>query len=813
MKSVWIICAAAVTVRLSAGAEELKDYPIRPTPFTAVKVEDGFWGARLETNRAVTVWYAFKKCEETGRIDNFAKAARLMPGSFRGTPFDDSDVYKVIEGAAYSLATHPDPKLDAYIDGLISKIAAAQEPDGYLYTARTIHPDNPPGIASPKRWLNDCGDLKGKYGDSHELYNVGHLYEAAVAHYQATGKRTLLDVAIRSADLVTSVWGPGKLEIPSGHPEIELSLVKLYRVTGKRAYLDLSRFLLECRGRGKGIPSAQYANHKPVTEQNELVGHAVRSVYMACAMTDIAAILDDEPYRHAVDAMWSDMVSHKMAVTGGLGARHGGEAMGDAYELPNAEAYNETCAAIANVLWNHRMFLLSGDAKHLDVLERVLYNGVLSGVSLSGDRFFYVNPLASDGTYPFNQGHSDRFPWTGCACCPVNIARFIPSVPGFAYATRGRSVYVGLYLASVAEIPLGNDKVALRQVTDYPWSGKVRFEVLSNTAGEWEMKLRVPGWATGETVPSDLYRIVSPAVPGPRLTVNGEPVKVMKAQGFAGVTRTWKRGDVVEWELPMPVQRVAADEKVRNNIGLAALERGPLVYCIEGVDQSGHVTQLVLADDAILTAEQQTSLLGGVSVLRGQATETFRREDGSVAQRPVELTAVPYHVWCHRGHNPMAVWLPRTADRATPLPYPTLAGEAKALASHTNPADTAAALNDQILPANSGDASIPRFTWWEHKGTVEWVQYDFSKPTKTGSVEVYWFDDEGRGACRVPQSYTLSWHDGTQWHPVANASAAGLLKNRFNRVTFDPVTLSALRLEVQLQPDFSGGLLEWRVLP
>ncbi len=813
MKSVWIIGAAAAGFLMQACAEELKDYPIRPMPFTAVKVEDGFWGARLETNRAVTVWYAFKQCEETGRIDNFAKAARLMPGSFRGTPFDDSDVYKVIEGAAYSLATHPDPKLDAYLDGLIAKIAAAQEPDGYLYTARTIHPDNPPGIASPKRWLNDCGDLLGKYGDSHELYNVGHLYEAAVAHYQATGKRTLLDVATRSADLVASVWGPGKLEIPSGHPEIELSLVKLYRVTGKRAYLDLSRFLLECRGRGKGIPMAQYANHKPVSEQTELVGHAVRSVYMACAMTDIAAILGDGPYRKAVDAMWLDMASRKMALTGGLGARHGGEAMGDAYELPNAEAYNETCAGIANALWNHRMFLLSGDGKYLDVLERVLYNGVLSGVSLSGDRFFYVNPLASDGAYPFNQGHSDRFPWTGCACCPVNIARFIPSVPGFAYATRGRSVYVGLYLASVAEIPLGSYKVTLRQVTDYPWSGKVRFEVLSDTAGEWELKLRVPGWAAGAAVPSDLYRIVGPAAAAPLVTVNGQAFKAEKAQGFAGVTRTWKRGDVVELELPMPVRRVVAHEKVVADAGLVALERGPLVYCVEGADQNGRVRQLSLADDAALTAEARPSLLGGVTVLRGKASEAFRREDGSVAQRPVDLTAVPYEVWCHRGHNPMAVWLPRAADKAIPLPCPTLASEAKALASHVHSADTTAALNDQILPTKSGDATIPRFSWWDHKGTTEWVQYDFAKPVRASSVEVYWFDDEGVGSCRVPQSCKLTWYDGTRWQPVSNASAAGVLKDTFNRMTFDPVTMSALRLEAQLQPEFSGGILEWRVLP
>lgn len=805
---VWVIGAG-----LSACAEDPSDYPIAPVPFTAVKVKDGFWGPRLETNRTVTIWYAFKKCEETGRIDNFAKAARQMPGSFRGTPFDDSDVYKVIEGAAYSLATRPDPKLETYLDALIAKIAAAQEPDGYLYTARTIHPDNPPGIASPKRWLNDCGDLLGKYGDSHELYNVGHLYEAAVAHYQATGKRTLLDVAVRSADLVASVWGPGKLEIPSGHPEIEIGLVKLYRVTGKRAYLDLARFLLECRGRGKGIPLAQYANHKPVVQQNELVGHAVRSVYMACAMTDVAAILGDAPYRSAVDAMWFDMASHKMALTGGLGARHGGEAMGEPYELPNAEAYNETCAGIANALWNHRMFLLSGEAKYLDVLERVLYNGVLAGVSLGGDRFFYVNPLASDGVQPFNQGHSDRFPWTGCACCPVNVARFIPSVPGFAYATRERSVFVGLYLSGVAEIPLGGDKVALRQVTDYPWSGLVRLEVLSDASSEWELKLRVPGWATGEAVSTDLYRYTVTSAKTPRLTVNGQEVKTEKVQGFVGVKRLWKRGDVVAWELPMPVRRVVAHDKVLADAGRVALERGPLVYCVEGADQNGRVRQLVLPDDAAMEAVPRPSLLGGVQVLCGRASEAYRREDGSVALRPVDMTAVPYQVWCLRGHNPMEVWLPRTVDQATPLPCPTLVSEAKVLASHIWSADTVEALNDQVIPANSGDAKIPRFTWWDHKGTEEWVQYDFAKPALVGAVEVYWFDDEGIGSCRVPQSCKLTWFNGSQWQPVTNLSGIGVAKDGFNRATFDPVTASALRMEVQLQPDYSGGILEWRVLP
>jgi DUF1680 family protein len=789
------------------------DYPVRPVPFTAVKLEDGFWRDRIETNRTVTVWYAFRKCEETGRIDNFAKAARLMPGSFRGTPFDDSDVYKVIEGAAYCLATHSDPELDAYLDALIAKIAAAQEPDGYLYTARTIHPDNPPGIASPKRWVNDCGGLKGNYGDSHELYNVGHLYEAAVAHHQATGKRTLLDVAVKSADLVASVWGPGKLDIPSGHPEIELALVKLYRATGTRAYLDLARFILECRGRGKGIATPQYANHKPVTEQTELVGHAVRAAYMASAMTDVAALLGDAAYRRATDALWDDMAWRKMAVTGGLGARHGGEAMGAAYELPNAEAYNETCAAIANALWCHRMFLLTGDGKYLDVLERAVYNGVLCGVSLSGDRFFYVNPLAADGHTPFNHGHATRFPWTGCACCPVNIARFIPSVPGFAYAARGNSAYVGFYLPGTAEIPLEKGRVTLRQTTGLPWDGRVRIEVRGAPGTEWELKLRVPGWASNRPVPTDLYRYLDQPDAAPSLTVNGKPVGLRTAQGFVGVTRNWSPGDVVELNLPMPVRRVAAHEKVAADAGLAALERGPLVYCLEGADHNGAVAQLALARDAALTPEHRPALLGGVTVLRGTATETFRQKDGSVASRPAGITAIPYPVWCLRGPNPMAVWLPEEAERAVPLPYPTPAGRARPSASHTHRGDTAAALNDQILPTRSGDTSIPRFTWWDHKGTPEWVQYDFPQAERIAAAEVYWFDDTGAGGCRVPQSWTLTYYDGAKWLPVSGASAFGTAKDAFNRVTFDPVATAALRLEVRLQDGYSGGILEWRISP
>jgi hypothetical protein len=365
----------------------------------------------------------------------------------------------------------------------------------------------------------------------------------------------------------------------------------------------------------------------------------------------------------------------------------------------------------------------------------------------------------------------------------------------------------------VAEIPLGNDKVILRQTTDYPWSGHVRLEVLSEASSEWELKLRVPGWSVGDAVPSDLYRYLAASGAAPQLTVNGEPVRLEKTSGFAGLARTWKLGDVVEWELPMPIRRVVANEKVAADTGLVALERGPLVYCVEGADENGYVSHLVLGDDVALTAERCPSLLGGVTVLRGQVSGTFRLENGSAEQRQAELTAVPYQVWCHRGADAMAVWLPRTADKSVPLPRPTLAGTAKALASHTAPGDTLGALNDQIVPARSGDTSISRFTWWDHKGSTEWVQYDFPHPVRVGAMEVYWFDDEGKGSCRVPQSYKLTWYDGSLWHQMEKVSGTGVEKDRFNRVTFDPVTLSSLRLETQLKPGFSGGILEWRVFP
>ena len=499
-----LILVTWMAVLAHARAAE-KDYPYTPVPFTAVQVHDGFWSPRMETNRVTTVWYDFQKCEETGRIDNFAKAGGLMPGEFRGIPFDDSDVYKVIEGAAYILAMQPDPKLDQYLDDLIAKIAAAQEPDGYLYTARRLFPpEKMPGMSGQTRWSN--------LNASHELYNVGHLYEAAVAHFQATGKRSLLDVALKNADFLCETFGPGKLQEPPGHEEIEMGLVKLYRTTGQEKYLQLAKFFIDIRGRAEthALRGAGQQDHQPVVEQTEAVGHAVRAGYLYSGVADVAAITGDAAYMQAIDRIWEDVVFRKLHLTGGLGASPGGEAFGKAYELPNSTAYLETCAAIANALWNHRMFLLHGDARYIDVLERVIYNGFLSGISLSGDRFFYPNPLETDGKQKFNHGSNERAPWFGCSCCPVNVVRFIPSIAGYIYATRDDALYVNLFVAGSTTAQVGGRTVKLTQETSYPWDGNVRIRMEPETAGAFALHVRIPGWSRGEVVPSDLYRFADP---------------------------------------------------------------------------------------------------------------------------------------------------------------------------------------------------------------------------------------------------------------------------------------------------------------
>ncbi len=634
-------CAAFGLVLLAA-------YPIRPVPFTRVRLTDAFWAPRIETNRTVTIPFGFRKSEEEGRLRDFERAAHRLSGPAEDKmPFDDTDVYKLIEGASYSLQSHPDPELDRFLDGIIAKIAAAQEPDGYLTTYKTIDPTK-----SPATWLKPGPKWDLVLQGSHELYNSGHLYEAAYAHYRATGKRSLLDVALKNADLVARTFGPGpgQRKTPPGHQIVETGLVKLSAATGDPKYRELARFFLDQRGDAKGhaLYGPYNQDHLPVVEQREAVGHAVRAAYMYSGMVDIATLDDDPLYREAVKRIWEDVVSRKLYVTGGIGARTDGEAFGDAFELPNRTAYSETCASVANVYWNQRMFLQSGDSRYVDVLERSLYNAAIAGVSLEGDTFFYPNPLESDGILAFNQGAATRKPWFDCSCCPTNLARFIPSIPDYVYAVGRGALFVNLFVASEATADLGGT-LALTQQTRYPWDGHVALTVKPDRPRAFEVRVRIPGWARGRPVPSDLYRFADEGSDSYRLQVNGRAATSRLEDGYAVLNRTWASGDTITLDLPMPVRRVVADDRVADDRGRVALERGPLVYCAEGIDNDASVLDLAVPDSARFEIEEKASLLGGVTVLRAEAT--------GIDGRQRRLTAIPYYAWSNRGPGPMAVWL------------------------------------------------------------------------------------------------------------------------------------------------------------
>lgn len=784
------------------------DYPIQPARFTQVKIQDQFFKPRLDTNRDVTVKYVFLRCQETGRLDNFSKAGGLIPGAFEGIYFNDSDVFKAIEGASYSLATAPDPELNDLLDELISKIEAAQEKDGYLYTIRTIdpaHASRQPGVGK-ERWSHLLS--------SHELYNVGHLYEAAVAHFQATGKRTLLNVALKNAELVLKEFGPqGRKDVP-GHQEIEIGLVRLFRVTGDQKYLELAKFFLDQRGNSdrKKLYGAQNQDHQLVTEQREAVGHAVRAGYMYSAMADIAAMKNDSDYAQAIERLWEDVVFKKMYLTGGIGSSHQGERFTDAYDLPNKTAYNETCAAIANMLWNQRMFLLHGNAKYIDVLERTLYNGFLSGISLSGKEFFYPNPLSCDGRFPFNQGRLGRSGWFGCSCCPVNIVRFLPSLPSYIYAQHDDEIYINLFIGSEGKITLGENQVTLTQRTSYPWSGRVDIQVEPSQSEKFTVNVRIPGWVQGKPVPGDLYRYADPVPANYTIKVNGKPVRQELQSGYIALSRNWQKGDLISIDFPMPIRRVVSHPNVKANQSRVALERGPIVYCLEATDHHGAVSDLFLPDETALNVQFEESFFNGSVQIHAIAKQVFL-EGEKRSSRSVKMTAIPYHLWAHRDVGEMVVWLPGQEELAKPKLPPTIASAGRMSASFHHSHDSPGAMNDLIEPESSGDQNIPRMTWWDHRGTKEWIQLEFDKKKSVSSISLYWFDDTGSGQCRVPENWVLLYRAGEDWKPVQTKEKYESSINQYNTVHFDSVETSALRILVELKPSFSGGVLEWKVSP
>ncbi len=781
--------------------------PVQEVPFTQVHLTDKFWSPRIETNRTVSIPSAFKECEKNGRFDNFAIAAGMKKGEHRGDfSFDDTDPYKVIEGASYSLAARYDSSLDQYLDSVINVIAAAQEPDGYLTTCVT----------------NKCYRLSGWWGrskweklNSHELYNCGHLYEAAVAHYRATGKRSLLDVAIRNADLVCKVFGPeeGQKHVPSGHPIVEMALVKLYKVTGNEKYLQTAKYFIEETGRGTdGHKLSEYSqDHMPILQQKEMAGHAVRAGYLYSGVADVATLTNDTAYLNALKRLWDNLAGRKLYITGGMGSRAQGEGFGPDYELPNHTAYCETCAAIANVFWNYRMFLATGQAKYVDVYERALYNGVISGVSLSGDRFFYDNPLES-------MGQHERQKWFGCACCPGNITRFIASVSGYQYATQQNDIYVNLYIQGTCNLTTASNKVTVEQTTEYPWDGKVSIKVTPETEKEFAIRLRIPGWVTDRPVASDLYAYTD-APKAYTISVNGSPANIMTGDGYATLQRTWKAGDVIEINWPMEVRRIKANDKVETNRGFLAMERGPIVYCLEGKDQpDSTVFNKYIPADTKVNSTYDANLLNGVVVLSGTAKEIDRQ--GNV--KDVPFKAIPYATWNNRGTDQMEVWMASAKEYATPTPLPTIASKARTFSIQTpiqKDAPESAAkevwawgVNDQWEPKSSSDTSKPYFYWWLKKGSLETLAYEFDKPYPVSGVEVYWLDfDHYDGDFRVPESWKLYYKAGNTWKEVEALNEYGVKKDCYNKLSFKPVTTTGLKIAAQLKDGVSGGIIEWKI--
>lgn len=787
----WLVLAlSGVACQNQKEEKEL----IEAVPFTSVRLTDEFWSKKIQTNREVTIPIAIEQCYSTGRVDNFKIAGGLMDGKYQTQmPFDDTDIYKLIEAASYSLQNIPDAALEAKIDTLIYYVGLAQEDDGYLYTGRTIDPKNPHPWADSVRWL---GAKKGWYG-SHELYNCGHLLEAAVAHHAATRKESLLNIAIRNADLLVKDFGPGKLEFGPGHQVVEMGLIKLYHATGNKAYLDLAKFFLDIRGpEGEEYEQA----HAKVIDQTEPVGHAVRATYMYSAMADVAKLYQDTSYSNALDAIWTDLIEKKFYVTGGIGSGGGNEGFDDPYKLPNMAAYCETCASVGNIYWNHRMFMNHGSSKYIDVLERTLYNSFLSGVSLSGDRFFYPNVLESLGQH-------DRGRWFGTACCPPNVARTLPSVPGYIYARSEKGIYVNLYIANEADIAFRGEEIGLIQSTEYPWQGDVEIVLNPSKAIDFDLNLRIPGWARNEAVPGNLYSFIDASESKLSASINGEIVDFDKKDGYIVISRKWQKGDVVSLSMDMTPRLVQAIDSVKDNQGKIAIQRGPMIYAAEWPDaENGQVLSLMFDADAAFEAVHDPQKLGGVTVVKGKARNVRMTKEGGLEYSDLQsVDLIPYHTWNNRGAGEMMVWLPVSEAHVRPLPHPTIASTSKVTGSKKG--KTIIAVNDLLLPENSIDRSWPFYHWWPLNDSWQWIQYDFEQAQTISSSKVYWFDDQPFGGCTIPDAWQLEYKSGSQW--IAIDTQYPVAKDGWCKAEFEPVKTSSMRLKVRLNEKLSAGVHEW----
>jgi hypothetical protein len=810
MKHTLRISVALVIVSMSGGEAVAGDgvpHPLVPVPVQQVTIADEFWSPRRKVWQEVTIADCFTKFENDrgGAINNFDRVRDGKTGGHAGPQWYDGLIYEMIRGSADFLAAHPDPALEKRLDGYIERIAAAaaKDPDGYLNTHTQL-------MEPTHRWgLNGGND-----NAQHDVYNAGAMVEAAVHYWRATGKTRLLVTALKLANHMCDVMGPPpKKNVVPGHSIAEEAMVKLHLLlkehpelkaglpftVDEARYLKLAEFWIENRGNHQGrVDFGSYGqDHMPVLQQPTIEGHAVRATLLCTGLVAAARVNRRDDYYQAARRLWDNMVHRRMHVTGGVGTVAGYEGFGPDYVLPNS-AYLETCAAIGAGFFHHGMNLAFADAGYADELERVLFNGALAGTSLKGDTYFYENPLEADR-------RRTRWAWHGCPCCPPMFLKIMAAMPGYVYATDRDGIYVNLYVGSRATVALAGGMVVLTQKTRYPWEGDVRVTAEPAREAEFALYLRIPAWSDGATVKVNGEKAANPEV----------------VRGYACVRRTWKKGDVVDLDMPMPVRRIKAHPNVHAAVGRVALARGPVIYCLEEADNGRRVGHLAIPPEARLAAEHRPELLGGVTAIRGTAVlrvrETVARPlylaaDKRADLRNTEFVAIPYYANTNRQPGAMAVWMPESPDMVAPMPPPTIAGESTPSASHCNPTDGAAAMNDGIEPKHSADESIPRFTWWDHRGTNEWVQYDFDSLRKVSAVDVYWWDETRiKRHCRVPHSWRLLYRDGQAWKPVERASQFGTKTDQFNRVTFEPVETKALRIEVRLQPEWSGGILEWRV--
>lgn len=822
MKKQHLFIALALSVLTACQTEriERESEPLTPISFEKVTLEDDFWLPRLKTQKETLVPFSLQKTEYA--VENLRRTAQFLKGEkltkgFEGPYYVASDLFKVMEGAAYLLILEKDEKLEAQMDQIIDIIAEAQDEDGYLYEVHIL-----PEHLRNNHHKGGSGPRRYSYVDhSHELYNMGHMYEGAIAYYKATGKRKWLDVAEKNAQHVNKVFFEGDpnyndgkpvMQAP-GHQEIELALVKMYYATGNELYAQMATKFIDIRGKERNKSRYYSQAHIPVREQTEAVGHSVRATYLYSGMADVLALTGDTTLLPPLDSIWHDIVDRKMHINGGLGAVPGIEGFGPAYELPNLNTYDETCAAVGNVFFNYRMFLMSGEAKYVDVAEVALYNNVLAGVNLEGNKFFYVNVLEADGKRPFNHGTAGRAPWFGTACCPSNMARLIPQVSGMTYAHSEDDIYTVFYAGSSTAVPLAAGNVALKQQTAYPFDGKITIEVSPEQAGqEFTMWLRIPTWCGGQFVPGELYAYADANKPEAVAKVNGRRVRTEVIDGYMPVRRAWKAGDKIELELPMPVRYSVADERVKADVNRVCVTRGPLVYCAEQPDNEHKASYYILNDISQKgeVAAFTEGVLNGIGhiTLSAEAMVIGSEEEPSTVDAALKL--IPYYAWNNRGDNvTMNVWFARDKQTAVEGAILTVGNIRDVSATHTYNSDNVYAIADGKHPKHSFDTSIPRWTSYPQKGQEQTVEVVLRKEQKVESVSVYWYDD--KGGVQLPVSWRMEYKSGSEWKEFKPyiTDRFGVSADQFNMVHPDAeITTKALRLIIQPKKDATVGILE-----